>query len=50
MLPIDISGVSLVYDTPGGKVPGVKDVSIKIDASELPSDDDRSVDRRGQIE
>ena len=35
MLPIDISGVSLVYDTPGGKVPGVKDVSIKIDASEF---------------
>ena len=35
MLPIDISGVSLVYDTPGGKVPGVKDVSIRIDASEF---------------
>ena len=35
MLPIDISGVSLVYDTPGGQVPGVKDVSIKIDASEF---------------
>src|SRR5690348_1080609 len=35
MLPIEISGVSLVYDTPGGKVPGVKDVSINIDASEF---------------
>jgi NitT/TauT family transport system ATP-binding protein len=35
MLPIEISGVSLIYDTPGGKVPGVKDVSIKVDASEF---------------
>ena len=35
MLPIEISDVSLVYDTPGGKVPGVKDVSIRIDASEF---------------
>jgi NitT/TauT family transport system ATP-binding protein len=35
MLPIEISDVSLVYDTPGGKVPGVKDVSISIDASEF---------------
>jgi NitT/TauT family transport system ATP-binding protein len=35
MLPIEISNVSLVYDTPGGKVPGVKDISISIDASEF---------------
>jgi NitT/TauT family transport system ATP-binding protein len=35
MLPIEISGVSLVYDTPGGQVPGVKDVSIKVEASEF---------------
>jgi NitT/TauT family transport system ATP-binding protein len=35
MLPIEIRDVSLVYDTPGGKVPGVKDVSINIDASEF---------------
>src|SRR3569833_903958 len=35
MLPIEIRDVSLVYDTPGGKVPGVKDVSIKVDASEF---------------
>ena len=35
MLPIEIRDVSLVYDTPGGKVPGVKDVSISIDASEF---------------
>jgi NitT/TauT family transport system ATP-binding protein len=35
MLPIEISDVSLVYDTPGGKVPGVKDISIRIDASEF---------------
>ncbi|HXD44204.1 MAG TPA: ABC transporter ATP-binding protein [Pseudolabrys sp.] len=35
MLPIEISSVSLIYDTPGGKVPGVKDVSINIDASEF---------------
>jgi NitT/TauT family transport system ATP-binding protein len=35
MLPIEIRDVSLVYDTPGGKVPGVKNVSIDIDASEF---------------
>ena len=35
MLPIEIRDVSLIYDTPGGKVPGVKDVSINIDASEF---------------
>jgi NitT/TauT family transport system ATP-binding protein len=35
MLPIEIREVSLVYDTPGGKVPGVKDVNINIDASEF---------------
>ncbi|HVV61056.1 MAG TPA: ABC transporter ATP-binding protein [Pseudolabrys sp.] len=35
MVPIDIRGVTLVYDTPGGQVPGVKDVSFNIDASEF---------------
>ena len=35
MLPIEIRDVTLVYDTPGCKVPGVKDVSINIDASEF---------------
>ncbi|MGB7257446.1 MAG: ABC transporter ATP-binding protein [Pseudolabrys sp.] len=35
MVPIDIRGVTLVYDTPGGQVPGVKDVSFTIDASEF---------------
>ena len=35
MLPLEIRDVSLVYDTPGGKVPGVKNVSIDIDASEF---------------
>src|SRR6478672_11948790 len=35
MVPIEIRDVSLIYDTPGGKVPGVKDVSINIDASEF---------------
>ena len=35
MLPIEIRDVTLVYDTPGGKVPGVKDVSFNIDASEF---------------
>ena len=35
MLPIEIRDVSLMYDTPGGKVPGVKDVSISIDPSEF---------------
>ena len=31
MLPIEIRDVTLTYDTPGGKVPGVKDVSFDID-------------------
>ena len=35
MVPIEIRDVSLVYDTPGGKVPGVKDVSFNIGASEF---------------
>src|SRR5487761_1967051 len=35
MLPIEIRDVTLTYDTPGGKVPGVKDVSLNIDASEF---------------
>ncbi len=35
MLPIEIRDVTLIYDTPGGKVPGVKDVSFNIDASEF---------------
>ena len=35
MLPIEIHDVTLTYDTPGGKVPGVKDVSFNIDASEF---------------
>ena len=30
MLPIEIRDVTLTYDTPGGKVPGVKDVSFDI--------------------
>ena len=35
MLPIEIRDVSLVYDTPGGKVPGVKNVSFNIASSEF---------------
>jgi len=35
MLPIEIRDVTLVYDTPGGKVPGVKNVSFNIGASEF---------------
>jgi len=35
MLPIEVRDVSLVYDTPGGQVPGVKNVSFNIDASEF---------------
>src|ERR1044072_9096140 len=35
MVPIEIREVSLIYDTPGGKVPGVKDVTLNIDASEF---------------
>jgi NitT/TauT family transport system ATP-binding protein len=32
---IEISGVSLVYDTPSGQVPGVEGVSFSIEASEF---------------
>ncbi len=35
MVPIEIRDVTLTYDTPGGKVPGVKNVSLNIDASEF---------------
>src|SRR5690349_18268805 len=35
MVPIEIRDVSLIYDTPGGKVPGVKEVSLNIGASEF---------------
>src|SRR5665811_1099489 len=35
MLPIEICDVTLTYDTPGGKVPGVKDVSFNMEASEF---------------
>jgi ABC-type nitrate/sulfonate/bicarbonate transport system ATPase subunit len=35
MVPIEIRDVSLIYDTPGGKVPGVKDVTLNISASEF---------------
>ncbi len=35
MLPIEIRDVSLIYDTPGGKVPGVKNVNFSIGASEF---------------
>jgi len=35
MLPIEIRDVTLVYDTPGGKVPGVKNVTFNIGASEF---------------
>jgi NitT/TauT family transport system ATP-binding protein len=35
MVPIEIRDVSLIYDTPGGKVPGVKDVTLNIGASEF---------------
>ncbi|MSO67688.1 MAG: ABC transporter ATP-binding protein [Pseudolabrys sp.] len=35
MVPIEISDVTLVYDTPSGKVPGVKNVNFNIDASEF---------------
>ena len=35
MTPIEIRDVSLVYDTPSGQVPGVKDVSFDIGASEF---------------
>ena len=35
MTPIEIRDVTLIYDTPGGKVPGVKDVNFDIAASEF---------------
>jgi NitT/TauT family transport system ATP-binding protein len=35
MLPIEIRDVTLVYDTPGGKVTGVQDVTFDIRASEF---------------
>jgi len=35
MVPIEIRDVSLIYDTPSGKVPGVKDVNLNIGASEF---------------
>jgi NitT/TauT family transport system ATP-binding protein len=35
MVPIEIRDVTLIYDTPGGKVPGVKDVNFNIAASEF---------------
>ena len=35
MVPIEIRDVSLVYDTPAGQVPGVKDVSFSIAPSEF---------------
>jgi NitT/TauT family transport system ATP-binding protein len=35
MVPIEIRDVSLIYNTPGGKVPGVKDVNFNIGASEF---------------
>src|SRR6187200_2957188 len=35
MVPIEIRDVTLVYDTPGGKVPGVRDVNFSIGASEF---------------
>ncbi|MGE0564851.1 MAG: ABC transporter ATP-binding protein [Pseudolabrys sp.] len=35
MVPIEVSDVSLVYETPAGRVPGVKDVSFHIDASQF---------------
>ena len=35
MVPIEIRDVTLTYDTPAGKVPGVKNVSFDIGASEF---------------
>jgi NitT/TauT family transport system ATP-binding protein len=35
MVPIEIRDVTLTYNTPGGKVPGVKDVNFNIAASEF---------------
>ena len=35
MSHIEVSNVSLIYDTPSGQVPGVADVSFNIEASEF---------------
>src|ERR1700732_3137250 len=35
MVPIEIRDVTLVYDTPGGKVPGVENVNFNVDTSEF---------------
>jgi len=35
MLAIEVKNVTLVYDTPSGRVPGVKDVSFSMEASEF---------------
>jgi NitT/TauT family transport system ATP-binding protein len=35
MLAIEVQNVTLVYDTPSGQVPGVKDVSFAMEASEF---------------
>jgi NitT/TauT family transport system ATP-binding protein len=35
MVPIEVDDVSLAYDTPSGTVPGVKDVSFTINASQF---------------
>ena len=35
MVPIEIRDVTLIYDTPGGKVPGVNNVNFNIAASEF---------------
>jgi NitT/TauT family transport system ATP-binding protein len=35
MVPIEIRGVTLIYETPGGKVPGVSNVNFNIGASEF---------------
>jgi NitT/TauT family transport system ATP-binding protein len=35
MVPIEVRDVTLIYDTPEGKVPGVRDVSFTVEASEF---------------
>src|SRR5215469_7885414 len=35
MQAIDVQNVTLVYDTPSGQVPGVKDVSFSMEPSEF---------------
>ncbi|MGB7542128.1 MAG: ABC transporter ATP-binding protein [Burkholderiales bacterium] len=35
MLPIEVGNVTLAYDTPGGKVPGVQGVNFSMQASEF---------------